>query len=71
MTFIKLTGYYPRHHPIYVRVDALAAIVQNVTNEKSTGSTVHVGAATFHVAEEPQKILAMVEDVLPLALIIS
>ena len=67
MTFIKLTGYYPRHHPIYVRVDALGAIAQNVINEKSTGSTVHVGAATFHVAEEPQKILALVGDVLPVS----
>ena len=61
MTFITLTGYYPKKHNVHLRADHVTAIAKNVINEKSSGSTVYAGACAFHVSEEPQDIIAKID----------
>ena len=67
MSFITLTGYYPKNHLIHLRADHVTAIAENVINENSVGSTVYAGAGAFQVREEPQEIFALIQKSEPLS----
>lgn len=67
MSFITLTGYYPKKHPIHLRADHVTAIAQNVISENSKGSTVYAGACAFQVSEELPEILALIQKSDPLS----
>lgn len=67
MTFITLTGYYPKKHAVHLRADHVTAIAQNVISENSVGSTVYAGEGAFQVSEEPQEILARIKKSEPLS----
>jgi hypothetical protein len=67
MSFIKLTGHYPKQHSVYLSTHHVVGILENVINENSVGSTVYAGEGAFQVREEPQEILTLIQKSEPLS----
>lgn len=58
--YIKLTGYYPRNHVVYILGNSITVIAENATNPNSTGSIVYTGGAELSVTETPDQILKLI-----------